>query len=105
MHSPPDKTFAFNYGSHPTRDLAMRWKARLEFPAGSTAESLLRLEVEDGNGKPVAAGVFEFAGQRLQVEGGEATLTFGDFVNGRHSTALWLHRAGMPPIPGGLTFE
>lgn len=105
MQTPADKTLTLTFASHPTKDLAWRWKAMLDFPAGSDETTVLRLRLEDGTGAVIAKGVFEFAGQRLVVTDGEAEIAYRDFVAGLHSTALWLHRAGLPPIPGGLTFE
>ena len=52
----------------------------------------------------VASGVFEFAGQKLKVKDGEASMTFAQFVAGKHSVPIWLHREGMKPIPGVPTF-
>ena len=31
-------------------------------------------------------------------------LAYADFIKGKHDRAIWLHRRGMLPIPGGLTF-
>ena len=104
MKTPPDKTIAFTFVSHPTHALGLRWTATVVFPQGSTAEAILPIALVDGRGKPVRSGVFEFAGQRLAVRDGAASLSYADFVRGKHEVALWLHRPGLPPIPGGLTF-
>lgn len=104
MKTPDDKTIALTFGSHPTRDLRMRWTAVITFPAGSTESSVLPIAVRDGNGDLIADAVFEFAGRRLKVKAGAASIGYGDFVRGKHSVPLWLHRPGMPPVPGGLTF-
>ena len=104
MKTPSDKTITLTFASHPTRDLALRWTAKLLFPPGSGAETPLSVSLADGNGDPVQEGVFEFAGQRLAVVAGAATISYADFVRGKHEVALWLYRPGRPPIPGGLTF-
>lgn len=104
MRTPADKTIALTFGSHPARDLALRWTAKLVFPPGADAETVLPLSLVDGQGKPVPEGVFEFAGQRLAVRNGAASISYADFIRGKHAVALWLHRPGQPPIPGGLTF-
>ena len=104
MRTPADKTIAFTLVSHRTARAAMRWMARITFPPGSGGGDILPVEVVDGEDCPVADGVLEFAGQHLRVRGGEAGLRYADFVAGAHSVPIWLHRDGMPPIPGGLTF-
>ena len=104
MKTPPDKTIVFTFASHPEKDAALRWTARLTFPPGAVSGTVLPIEVFDGTNAPVPSAVFEFAGRRLNVERGRASLTYTDFICGKHETALWLHRPGKPPIPGGLTF-
>ena len=104
MRTPTDKTIAFTFVSHPEKDAALRWTARLTFPPGAEAETILPIEVRDGTDASVPSGVFEFAGLRLPVEGGKASLTYAAFIRGKHEPALWLHRSDKPPIPGGLTF-
>ena len=104
MRTPVDKTIAFSFGSHPERDAKLRWTAKLTFPPGAEAQTSLSIDVQNGRGQPVADGIFDLAGQRLKVVQGRASMTYADFVRGKHETALWLYRPGMPPIPGGLTF-
>lgn len=104
MKTPDDKTIIFTYMSHPLRDAELRWVARLTFPPGAEAETPLPLLVENGCGEPVAHGIFEFAGLRLTVIDGRATLTYAEFIAGKHATAIWLHRPDRMPVPGGLTF-
>ena len=41
---------------------------------------------------------------KLTVKDGEASMTFAQFVAGKHSVPIWLHRDGMQPIPGVPTF-
>lgn len=104
MRTPPDKTIVFTFVSHPEKDATLRWTARLKFPPGAAAETVLPVEVLDGTNAPVPSAVFEFAGRRLNVERGRAALPYEEFIRGKHEPALWLHRPGQPPIPGGLTF-
>ena len=87
------------------KDLKRRWKIRIAFEPGSTDDSPAVLDVNDGEGSPIAAGVFEFAGKRLAVRDGKASIRCGDFVKGKHEGAIWLYRDGMEPVPGALTFE
>ena len=104
MKTPADKTITFVFGSHPAKVAELRWTARLTFPAGATARTKLALAVEGGDGRPLKSGVFEFAGRRTRITDGKGSITYADFIAGKHETALWLHREGMPPVPGGLTF-
>lgn len=104
MKTPSDKTIVFTFRSHPAKMIELRWTATLTFPAGAVGETVLPIAVTDGTGSPVAAGSFEFAGRQLPVADGHAEIAYADFVAGKHSVPLWLHREGMPPVPGGLTF-
>ena len=105
MTTPKDKTITFTFYSHPMKDLKMRWKALLVFAAGSTDDSFANLTVNDGEGAPVKSGIFEFAGVSTKVRNGKGRLLCGDFVKGKHESAIWLYRKGCPPVPGALTFE
>lgn len=104
MKTPDEKTIVFTFKSHPLKNPALCWEARVTFPPGAGAETPLPIAVTDGAGSPVAAGVFEFAGRELPVKDGRAEISYGDFIAGKHATALWLHRPGQEPLPGGLTF-
>lgn len=104
MKSPADKTVVFRFGSHPTPDPRHRWNAALFFPPQSTAETVLGIEITDGENNAVESAVFEFAGKHLPVAGGKAAISYSDFIKGKHSVPLWLHRDGIEPVPGGLTF-
>ena len=104
MKSPPDKKIVFSFHSHPTKDIKARWRAEVVFPPGSTAETKLEISIVDGEEVPVAAGTFEFAGKSLRVTDGSASMTFAEFVAGKHSVPIWLHRRGMRPVPGVATF-
>ncbi|MGN0833561.1 MAG: hypothetical protein ACI4RD_07935 [Kiritimatiellia bacterium] len=105
MKTPVDKRIALTFYSHPMRDPKLRWKASLVFDPGSTDASMARLSVVDGDGEPVAGGTFEFAGALTKIRDGEGRLNCGDFAKGRHEPAIWLHRKGLVPVPGALTFE
>lgn len=83
---------------------SQRWKAVVSFPPGSGQDSLLPIEVVNGNGEPIKKGVFEFAGQKLTVIDGKSQILYADFIKGKHSVPLWLHRSGMDSVIGGLTF-
>ena len=78
MKSPSDKKIVFFFHSHPTKDIKMQWRA------------------EDA--------VFEFAGKELPVKDGAASMTFAEFIAGKHSVPIWLHRKGKKPVPGVPTF-
>ncbi len=105
MRTPADKEIIFTLYSHPTKRLDMRWKAKLVFAPGSTDESEATLSVVDGLGASIARGRLDFAGAAIDIRDGRGVLKCGDFVRGKHEGAIWLHRNGMLPIPGALTFE
>ena len=105
MKTPVDKTITLTLYSHPMKDLGMRWKAQVVFAAGSTDETPAAITINDGEGTPIAAGTFEFAGQRTPIRDGKGALRCGDFVKGKHEGAIWLYRGGKSPVPGALTFE
>ena len=104
MKTPDDKAIAFTFISHMTARPEQRWIARLEFPPGAGPETELPIEIIDGEDNPVGEGTFEFAGLSLPVRDGASSIRYADFVKGKHAVPLWLHRKGMPPVPGGLTF-
>jgi len=83
----------------------MWWSAKLEFPPGADENTVLPITVLDGEQKPIASAVFEFAGQKLKVKDGKASIRYADFIKGKSSVPLWMYRKGMYPVPGGLTFE
>ncbi|MBQ0032236.1 MAG: hypothetical protein KBT68_05490 [bacterium] len=105
MKTPADKTITLTLYSHPTKDLKMRWKAQLAFAPGSTDDTPAKITMVDGEGTPIAEATFEFAGAKTPIRDGVGALRCGDFIKGKHETAIWLHRKGMWPIPGALTFE
>ena len=83
----------------------MRWKAQLVFAPGSTDETPAEITMVDGEGTPIKAATFEFAGLKTPIKDGKGAIRCGDFVKGKHEPAIWLYRKGMVPIPGALTFE
>ena len=103
MKTPADKTVIFTFVSHPTSHIPWRWTATLTFPAGANESSALPLEIVNGEGDPVT-GTFEFAGRQIPVKEGKGTLSYADFIKGKHATGVWLHRKGIEPVPGILTF-
>lgn len=105
MRTPPDKKITFTFYSYPVSDPKMRWKAVLVFEPGSTDETLSVVTVADGEGTPVENGVFEFAGCSTTIKDGKGQIRCGDFVKGKHESAIWLRRKGMTPVRGALTFE
>ena len=104
MKTPADKTVTMTFVSHQVRDKKMRWAMNITFPAGAGAGTQLPIQVEDGEGTPVASATLEFAGKAIRIKGGSASLAYDDFVSGKHEKAIWLKRRGMDPIPGALTF-
>jgi hypothetical protein len=104
MKTPDDKTIAFTFHSHPTKNRDDWWVAKVTFPPGSTAETVLPISITDEDGNPIKSATFEFAGKSLKVENGASSLTFAEFIAGKHSVPIWLHRAGMEPVPGFPTF-
>ena len=105
MKTPPDKRIAFTFRSHPTKDESLRWRATIVFPPGAVAETPLDITIVDDEGKRIKSAVFEFAGKELPVVDGAASMTFAEFVAGKHSVPIWLHRKGLKPVPGVPTFE
>lgn len=104
MKTPEGKRIVLTFLSHPMKDAKARWCVRLVFEGGSVASSDLTLNVEDGEGTPVKEGLFEFAGKALPVKDGLATIKYRDFIVGKSKPGVWLHRRGVVPVPGGLTF-
>ena len=104
MKVPEGKTITLTFVSHPTKSLKMRWWGRLTFPGGAGADALLPVAVTDGEERPVKAGTLDLFGAHIKIRNGRGALASADFIKGKHDAAIWLHRRGMLPIPGGLTF-
>lgn len=104
MKTPVGKPLSLIYVSYPAHEMKMRWSAKLHFKGGESDDSILALEIHDGEGDAVENGIFELAGKSLPVKNGAAYITGRDFVAGKHERAVWLHRPGMAPVSGGLTF-
>lgn len=105
MQTPKDKRVVFTLYSHPMKDVRLRWKARLTFGEGLTDKDFAELEINNGEGHPIVSALFEFAGAKIEVKDGIGRLRCADFVRGKHEVPIWLHRKGLPPVPGALTFE
>ena len=104
MKAPEEKRIAFTFMAEPSLHSELRWTARMEFPPGASADTMLPISVTDGDGNQVESATFEFAGKNLKVRNGHAEISYADFIKGKHSVPLWLHRSGVPPVAGGLTF-
>lgn len=104
MKTPPDKQIAFYFFSQEVARPEDRWSARVHFPPGASASTLLPIEVMDGNEEPERDAVLEIFGRRLKVKDGAASTTYADFIAGVHSVPVWMHRKGKKPVPGELTF-
>jgi len=104
MKVPEGKTITLTFVSHQVKDTKMRWAVNVTFPGGAGADARLPVHAEDGEGTPVAEGVFEFAGQAVRIRGGEGEIAYTDFVAGKNEPAIWMKRPGMDPVPGALTF-
>ncbi len=104
MKVPAGKTIVLTFASHQVKDKEMCWAANVTFPAGAGEGAVLPVAVENGLGRPVESGVFEFAGHALEVKDGISSIAYADFIAGMHDPALWLKRPGMEPVPGALTF-
>ncbi len=104
MKTPDGKTITFTFVSAQLKDPEKRWAVNVTFPPGAGPDALLAVAAEDGLGRPVAEGVFEFAGRLVKITGGTGSLAYADFVRGKHETGLWLRRPGLDPVPGALTF-
>lgn len=105
MNTPPDKQITMTFHSHPTKHLYMRWKMQLHFPAGASSGAVIPITIINGEGVPVDGAVLEFAGKRIRINGGKASITYDDFIAGKHAKPIWLYRHGILPIPAMLTFE
>lgn len=105
MRTPIDKRVIFTLYSHPVKEANLRWKAHLTFEPASTDDTDAVLEIIDGVGEPIHEGTFQFAGSSIVIANGRGLLPCRSFVSGKHDGAIWLHRKGLPPIPGALTFE
>ena len=105
MRTPQEKKIIFTLVSHLAKNRKTCWFASVVFSPGATAETCFPIIVKNGEDELVSEGVLEFAGQMLNITEGAASIRYCDFIKGKHETALWLHRDGMMPIPGGLTFR
>jgi hypothetical protein len=105
MKTPPEKKIILTFHSYPHKDAGLRWKANVIFPSGADDETLAEISIVDGHGNKIEAGEFEFAGMMVKISSGSGAFRCADFISGKHEAALWLHRPGLVPVPGMLTFE
>ncbi len=104
MKVPPGKTIVLTFASLQLKDKELCWAANVTFPGGAGDGAILPVAVEDGLGRPVESGVFEFAGHALRIKDGASSIPYADFIAGKHDPGIWLKRPGMEPVPGALTF-
>ncbi|MCR5413238.1 MAG: hypothetical protein K6F50_00735 [Kiritimatiellae bacterium] len=105
MKVPEGKTIILTIVSHQMKDERLRWAVNITFKGGlEGSDAILPITVEDGLGQPIPAAVFEFAGKDLRVRDGKSSMTYGDFIKGKHKPGIWLKRRGEEPVPGSLTF-
>ena len=104
MKTPAGKPLSFVYISRPEHKRRLCWTARLDFKGGDGEDSVLDIEILDGEGDAVESASFTLAGKFLPVENGRARISYRDFIAGKHERLVMLKRAGMPPVQGWLTF-
>ena len=99
-----EKVFRVQFVSIRKPDLADSWVVHLHFPPDSGPSDDLPIEAIDGTGAPIASGDFEFMGRKCPIKDGNGAIRYADFIAGIHEPAIWMHRPGREPVPGGLTF-
>jgi len=104
MRTPPDKLIGLSFLSYPSKQAEMRWSARLIFAPGLGPDGMLEVRVNNGENVPVERGHLELAGLLTPIRNGVGSIAYADFVRGKHEKNIWLHRKGMPPVPGRLAF-
>lgn len=105
MKTPADKNVKFTFVSILRNDSRLSWRAVLSFPPGATADTTLLFDVQNQDGKRVESGVLEIFGLKLAVEKGSASLSYSQFIFGKHETLISLDRPNIPKVPGELTFQ
>lgn len=76
------------------------WRAKLAIPASVTEETVLRISVEDGAGRPVEAGTLVFCGVALDVLRGRVFLPVRTFRDNIGTAMIALKRDGGGEVPG-----
>lgn len=104
MRTPKGKKVIFTFVSPVAKDRKACWMASLIFKSDAGEDAVFDILVKDGEDTPVPEAVFEFAGCALKVKSGKASISYKDFIKGKHESAIWLHRPGFPATPGLLTF-
>ncbi len=104
MQVPKNKTITFTFMSPPNKNSRLKWAVMLTFHAGSEAGAMLSIKAVDGNEELIKSAEFHLAGKCIEIKDGKGELSYSDFIQGRHETALWLCLPTGESIPGGLTF-
>ena len=76
------------------------WHAKLAVPTAATDETVLRLQVFDGDGIPVESGTLTFCGVDLGIEEGYAYMSVKAFRKNIGVSLITLKRADGRAIPG-----
>ena len=100
----PDRDFTMLFRSMPLKSAELQWEVHLVFPANMGPAGALPFYVTDWDEVPIPEGHLDLMGGRWKFAGGRGKIPCADFIKGIHETAVWLHRTGMDPVSGGLTF-
>ena len=73
--------------------LLRHWTADIPIPEHPTEDTVLRVRVRDGMGRPVVKGGLYFCGMDLPVEEGVAWLSLKDFQEHLSTADIWLEFA------------
>jgi hypothetical protein len=80
------------------------WSAEVVVPPQAEVTTDLIVIVSNRKGEAFQEGVFEIAGQTLQLESGKAKLQFGLFLAGIQKTEVVFTPPGGDPVSGRLMF-
>lgn len=80
------------------------WRAELELPGTAASGDMLRLKVQEADGREASKGLLAIAGTTLMVEDGEAELPLDLFLIGIRNAAVSFQREGGAPVPGSMVF-
>lgn len=104
MKTPDGKNVRIVFASHQMKNTLERWWASVSFPAGTCGDGQLPVSATDWENRPLDKAVFECFGICIPIKNGKGSVSCADFIKGKHATAVWMHRDGMKPVPGSLTF-
>lgn len=76
------------------------WRAKLAIPASVTADTVLRISVEDAAGHPVGSGTLTFCGVPLAVKDGRCFMPIRTFQENLGKAMVSLKRGSGGDIPG-----